>query len=485
VRCAEVLRRVARTAPRGEARARALSLLGFIFDDVQAHERALEETQDPALLAVIHADLSEAEFRQGHWERSVFHARSGVELAERSGDPAALAKALAMLALREVHDSADRALALLDRAARLEHSLPEPLPVTNSPMVLSGFVLLNLDRLDEARAALEDADQRGLALGHMWRSIVLTYLAELECRAGNWGRSLAYAQEADELGRQWGHANAEAWTRYGRAFVAAHLGDVQAARAAGARSEELARETGHLFTLARVDAALGFLELSLGDFEAAIERLGPLVGLPGFTPLRASPGFRPATDAVEALLGLGRVDEAEELAEKADRRAAGRGLPSRLSAARRSRALVLAERGDLEGARKAIGDALAAHESLNEPFELGRTLLAQGAIERRAKRKAEAREALERARAIFERLGARLWLEKARTELERTGLRRTADDELSPTEQRVAELAAGGATNKEIAGALFMSVKTVEANLSRVYRKLDVRSRTELAARLS
>jgi DNA-binding NarL/FixJ family response regulator len=90
----------------------------------------------------------------------------------------------------------------------------------------------------------------------------------------------------------------------------------------------------------------------------------------------------------------------------------------------------------------------------------------------------------ERARAIFEQLGARLWLAKARHELDRTGLRGASGDELSPTEQQVAELAAGGSTNKEIAGALFMSVKTVEANLSRVYRKLEVRSRTELASRL-
>jgi DNA-binding CsgD family transcriptional regulator len=484
VRSTEVLRRGLKLAPRGETRAHALSLLGFIVDDVEALREALDETEDPKLLAVIHADLSEGEARRGNWDDSVAHARKAGELAERSGDPAVIAKALAMQAMREARGSPDRALQFLDRGAVLERTLDEPLPVTNSPTVTRGFVLLNLDRLDEARRGLEETYQRGLALGHMWRAIPLTYLAELECRAGNWERALAHALEADELGQQWGLPPAEAWTRYGRALVAAHLGDVESARVAGARSAELAREIGHAFTLARVESTLGFLELSLGDFEAALDRLGPLVGLPGFRPLRASPGFRPATDAVEALLGLGRVEPAEELAGKVESRAAGRGLPSRLAAAKRSRALVLAERGDLEGARTAIGDALAAHERLNEPFELGRTLLAEGAIERRAKRKAEARESLERAQAIFERLGARLWLEKARHEHERTGIRRTSDDELSPTERQVAELAAGGATNKEIAGALFLSVKTVEANLSRIYRKLDVRSRTELASRL-
>ena len=484
-RAREVLRRVVETAPGGETRARALALLGFIFDDVQTLEQALDETQDPGLRAVIHADLSETEARLGNWEASVVHGRAAVELGERSGDPRALATALAMQALRGAHVSPERALAMLDRAAEIEQSLPEPLPITNSPTTNRGFVLNRLDRLGEARVALEEAYQRGLAQGHMFRAIPLTYLAEVECRIGNWERARAHTLEAEELGEQWGVAAAEAWTKYGRALVEAHFGDVETARAAGARSKTLARETGHAFTLARVESALGLLDLSLGEFEAALDHLGPVVGLPGFKPLRASPGFRSAADAVEALLGLGRVDQAEELTEKAERRAARRGLPSRLASAARCRALVLAERGDLDGARVSTDDALAAHARVDEPFERGRTLLAQGVIERRAKRKAEAREALERARAIFEQLGARLWLDKARLELERTGVRRTSGVELSPTERQVAELAASGATNKEIAAALFMGVKTVEAHLSRVYRKLNIRSRTELASHIS
>ena len=124
------------------------------------------------------------------------------------------------------------------------------------------------------------------------------------------------------------------------------------------------------------------------------------------------------------------------------------------------------------GARASIEAALAAHARLHEPFELARTHLDQGSIERRAKQKAEARAAIGRAEALFAELGARLWLETARRELARTGLTRSLDRELTPTELRVAELAATGAQNKEIAGALFVSVKTVEANLSRVYAKL-------------
>jgi DNA-binding NarL/FixJ family response regulator len=145
---------------------------------------------------------------------------------------------------------------------------------------------------------------------------------------------------------------------------------------------------------------------------------------------------------------------------------------------------VLAHGGDLPGARASIEEALGAHARLREPLELARTYLAQGSIERRAKQKVGARAATQRAEAIFSELGARLWLERTQRELARTGLTRSLDRELTPTELRVAELAAAGSQNKEIAGALFVSVKTVEANLSRVYAKLGIRSRVELASRL-
>jgi DNA-binding CsgD family transcriptional regulator len=118
------------------------------------------------------------------------------------------------------------------------------------------------------------------------------------------------------------------------------------------------------------------------------------------------------------------------------------------------------------------------------PLELARSLLLLGQIERRAKRKAAARTALEEADAICDRIGARLWHMRVREELARLG-GAAKPDVLSATEERVARLAAEGLTNREIAGAAFMSEKTVEATLSRVYRKLGLRSRTELARRLA
>jgi DNA-binding CsgD family transcriptional regulator len=143
----------------------------------------------------------------------------------------------------------------------------------------------------------------------------------------------------------------------------------------------------------------------------------------------------------------------------------------------------LAARGDLVGASAAADEALREHDRLPLPFELGRTLLVRGAVERRAKRKREARDTLTKALEVFNGLGAALWADKARAELARIGGRAPSSLDLTPTEDKVAALVAAGSTNREVADALFVSVHTVEANLKRIYRKLGIRSRTELASK--
>ena len=156
-----------------------------------------------------------------------------------------------------------------------------------------------------------------------------------------------------------------------------------------------------------------------------------------------------------------------------------------LATGARSRALVQAARNDLEGASEALEHALQAHERLAMPFELGRTLLIKGVVQRRMKQRAAARETLEQALGIFDRLGASLWAERAGGEIARIGVRTEAQTELTPIEERIAALVAEGHRNREIADALFLSPKTVEANLSRTYRKLGIRSRAELAAKFA
>jgi DNA-binding CsgD family transcriptional regulator len=483
----DLLEQLIATLPPSQERARALQLLGWFVADIPRCtailEQALDETGDDLQLrSQVLSRLAMKESWGGRWAAASRHLRAALELAERSGGGAALATARARLVWVEI--GPDR-LPELEQAVDLERSLPELLPFPESPSFLHGVVLLGVDRLDEARRQLEESYERGLALGHSWRMVDLGWLIDLELRAGNWERALAHARAAEELGRQWGVTDAEAWAAASRALVEAHLGHVDVAVEAGERASRLARAGGVHWIFTRSELALGSLYLSEGREAAALEHLLPLLDERAGISLHPTLVARTLTNAIEALVRTGELVQGDSLAGRLEEHAHALPVPSAIASAARCRALVLAQGGDVLGARAAIEAAMAAHERLPEPLELARTYLAQGAIERRAKQKAEARAALRRAEAIFAELGARLWLERARRDLARTGLTRSLDRELTPTERRVAELAAAGSQNKEIAGALFVSVKTVEANLSRVYAKLGIRSRVELAAGLA
>jgi DNA-binding NarL/FixJ family response regulator len=185
---------------------------------------------------------------------------------------------------------------------------------------------------------------------------------------------------------------------------------------------------------------------------------------------------------VESLLALGELERARSVLARLEER--GRIWP-RLwidVTLPRARALVLAAEGDVGAALAALDDA-DADAAAQLPFDLAWNRLVQGRLHRRVKQKRAAADALGEALEIFERLAAPRWVEQTRAELGRVGLRR-APAELTATELRVAELAAAGLTNREVASRAFMSPKTVEANLARVYRKLGIHSRAELGARI-
>jgi DNA-binding CsgD family transcriptional regulator len=230
--------------------------------------------------------------------------------------------------------------------------------------------------------------------------------------------------------------------------------------------------------------ALGLLELSL-DRPAETARLATPVRKLLLTGGVREPGaMRFVPDEIEALVALGRMEEAETILDWLERQGRFLDRPSALAAAGRCRGLLAASRGDSDAAFAAFDRALAEHARIAHPFERARTLLALGSTQRRAKKKSAARETLERAEASFDELGAAIWAEKTRSELARIGGRAPSRDDLTPTERRVAELVAQGRTNKEVAALLFVSDRTVEFHLSHVYRKLGVRSRAELARTL-
>jgi len=159
------------------------------------------------------------------------------------------------------------------------------------------------------------------------------------------------------------------------------------------------------------------------------------------------------------------------------------GRRSALAAAHRCRGLLAISIGDEDGAIAGLVQALNDLESLPLPFDRARALLLLGSVQRRVRRRRAARETLEQAQRLFGDLGARLWSARAKAELGRIGGRAPSTGELTASETRVAELVAQGWTNKQVAASLHLTERTVEGTLSRVYAKLGVRSRTELAHR--
>jgi len=189
-------------------------------------------------------------------------------------------------------------------------------------------------------------------------------------------------------------------------------------------------------------------------------------------------------DGIEALVGLGQLDRAERLTRMLEHAARRLNREWALAQAGRCRALLHAARGDLSAAALAAHDACVVAERLELRLEYARTLLVAGEIERRSRRRRPACDLCARALEIFETAGAQRWAERARAELSRAAARRPGPG-LTESEKLVADLAASGLTNRQVAARLFMSPKTVEANLARVYRKLGIRSRAELGARLA
>lgn len=229
-------------------------------------------------------------------------------------------------------------------------------------------------------------------------------------------------------------------------------------------------------------SSLGALELSLGDYAAADRVLGPYVEFIWTSGLREPAVAAFVPDQAEALIGLGRYDEALDLIEWLS--ATGRNLdcPWALSAAARARALLLAAGGRLAEAMTQVDEALLKHERLDMPIERARTLLVKGRLQRRNREKTAAKETLMEALRMFEASGAGTWAATTRRELDRVGLRPRAPMELTTTEARVAELAASGLSTKAIAAEAFLSPKSMEGVPTRVYRKLDVHSRAQLAS---
>ncbi|OBI67822.1 LuxR family transcriptional regulator [Mycobacterium sp. E796] len=480
---------VDRPAP-GRLRAAALRLLGqWSLLDGSSHEaaelldRALGDVgNDLALRTLILVPLSFALLNLGQRDRAALSVDDAVASAEAHGQPDLLSQALGMQVLVRFLLGAGLDEPRLQRA--LELADPQvPVSAQLSPRMHSAILAAGTGRLDRARLELQAMRRSHIERGEESELLLFAFHSGLnEIWRSDFAEATLIADDAMERALQLGRDLPLAVALMLRAAIAAYTGaehearrDAAEALAVGARCDSPGLVTVWPIT------TLGFLDVSVGDYDAALKTLEPLLDTfkeaPEGTEIFVAP-FLP--DAIEALTGLGRFDDAEPLVEALERNGRRLDRPWMLATGTRGRAMLQAGRGDLRAATSSTKHAMAEHERLPMPFERARTQLLLGQLQRRQRRRDTAAATLHQVLETFRRLGASAWAARAEAELARGIQGRARGPGLTATEERVAELAASGMTNRDIAAALFVSPKTVEVNLGRVYRKLNIHSRAEL-----
>ena len=460
----------------GPLRAEALILLAeleSIDGSIGLLEEALLEAESsPVLQADIQIRLASAiRFREGFVKA---HQRAGeaLGLAERLDDDALRVRALAVLADlgaaigdEEAQAQAAKALELAGESGqpRLEH--------------LMAYVAAIAIGDERRRQFLEDEYERWRERDEPRSADALWELSLIELELGSWELAAEHAARARDIAFQYGieipqHHLPIAW-------IAVHRGQLELARETSMRALELAEQQFGLHPPYHL-SVIGLVALWGGDPSTGAEWLGRAhsraLELGWFDPRN-----RPWTDDyVEALLELGRIDEAVEVLDTWEAGARRLGRQRILVHVLRCRGQIAAARGDIDEAMRLLDDAVARHEEVGDPYGRARALLALGVIRRRARQKRPARDAILEALAGFEQLGAETWIERCTSELGSIG-GRTREEGLTPAERRVAALVAEGRTNREVAAALFLGERTVASHLTHIYAKLGIRSRTELA----
>ena len=469
--------------PTGAMRARARLLLGEGYGS-----RSLDDTDDQLQLALVEAGDDRALRAYLLAKRA---ANTAAGRVARLGDAEAWAhEALRAPNGREVERVALYALAWA-RALRA-HSVDELCARSDveadtgaylaaSPERVASQRLVWRGEIAQAREALARllslADERGEEASYV---LIRLHICELALRAGEW-------DAAGSLLDEWAESSDRKLTfrpQYERcrALLAAGRGDDADTKRWASDAISRAQEAACRWDELEARRARGSIALHAGAPERAVQDLGMVWDHTQREGILELGAFPVAPELVEALVEVDRLAEARTVAGDLARLARQHDHPWALASAKRSRALLqLGSERSAGMLRAAAGD----FERLGLRFDAARSLLALGRVQRRAKQWRAARDTLADAASAFERLGSPGWAELARAEHERVPGRRPATSgELTPTERRVVELAAGGLPNKKIATTLFVTVHTVEVHLAHAYAKLGVRSRTQLAARL-
>ena len=477
--------------PHGPIRAQVLFRLGGCATDWDAGAARMEEAlaeagDDDRLRAEIETGMAALSSNRGEFAAMLTHSRAALECAQRTKDPAVIAGATATYAVTAAFTGQTIDYGALLEAAETDDS--GSTGTRGSPAGALAEILYWTDDLDRARPALERNLRRATERGEQ-NDIDATriVLALLEMHAGNLGVAERHRAAAAEAAADRGEPWLDMWAGCAEAMLAAARGELGHARSAAEPALELAERIHDPLIGAFPIEVLASVALWSGDPAKAHQLLrSPRESFiaKGFGMI-GSLSLPLWSCDIEALIACGRLEEAGHVLDDLLERSGAAENPNAIAIAERCRGLVLAARGEVPGAIEAMDAALAAHEERTLRPELARTLLEKGALQRRAKQKSAAKQTLEQALAAYQEIGAQMWVDRARDELSRIGLRRArAGDGLTPAQTRVAELVAEGLSNREIANTLYMSTRSVESHLTKVYRELGVRSRAQLAAAL-
>ena len=483
---------IARLEPGGQ-RARALVRLARVRSYRAQREAAdlflqaiAEAGDDRGTLAVAHEGVATCLFRlRERLSDAVDHADLAARMALELGDDALAAEATGSKLLPETLLGRETAEGTLADALALQAAANDR-RVLAQPLWMASAYWWWTDLHERARQTNLRSLERAHELGDESSvPYVLALTGFLDCLLGDYQLAFRNALEGQELATQSGQPMPLAYNLAVESLAAAEVGRAEQSRTAARRTLELIPETaGRPAELAAM-WALGHLELSLANGAGAASFLEPIVAFARREQFGEPGAMRFVVDHVEALNELGRCAEAVEVLDWYEGNARRLGRMSALASCLRCRGLLAAQAGDVEAAISAYEEALEWHAKVEVPLDRGRTLLALGAAQRRLKHRREARATLGEALAIFERIGAALWAERARAELKRISGRAATPGALTPAEERVAALVVEGKTNREVAAALFLSERTVEGHLSRIFGKLGIRHRTEIASALA
>jgi DNA-binding CsgD family transcriptional regulator len=486
----DLLARDAAPADRVRARLAVLDTAGQGLSDLdEIYVHAMEDSEgDTALRAAVQLRLAvKYVLADGDPARSRAAAVESAALAGSVGDRKTAARALTVQARMDRVLGSPDAERILAEARALE-VFERPLGIRNAAQILTIRHALFDDRLTDARdqlnALLPLVERRGPVEDaiELFRT-----LAEVEARQGQCAAALSHAGRSLALTLEAGLSPGPAW--YALALAETAGGSFARAASYARRSTQASEEEGDHVFLSRSLYALGRVQLVAGDVANALDTLRRVQAGERAQSTVDPSMLRWHEELAEALLANDAPEEAAALLADVRPVAERLGRATVLLGCDRAYALYLAANGKLEEATQLLAETAERFAGAGLPLDRGRTLIALARVERRRRRRSAAQNALQAAAAVFDRAGASPWLALATETPSRTTEpapdRGGAPSSLTDAELRLALLVRQGASNQEAAAKLYLSVKTVEARLTRIYQKLDVRSRAQLATALN